>query len=119
LGHLYASVKIFNKEGSKYKEVLLHVDTGSTYSWIDKAILKELKIASKGKREFRTIEGKIVKREIGEAVVEYEGERATTIVVFGEKEDASILGVYTLEGLELTVDPTTERLKKVKVHLAI
>jgi len=119
LGHLYASVKIFNKEGSKYKEVSLHVDTGSTYSWINKTVLKELGIIPKGIKKFRTIEGKIVEREIGEAVVECEGERATTVIVFSETGDASVLGVHALEGLGLTVDPTTERLKKVEVHLAI
>lgn len=119
MGHPYALVKIFNKDKAKYKEVTLPVDTGSTYTWISKTILNELGIDPRPAKKFRTIEGKTIEREIGEAMVECEGERATTIVVFGEKEDASVLGVYALEGLGLTVDPTTEKLKKVEIHLAI
>lgn len=45
--------------------------------------------------------------------------RATTIVVFGLEGDAEVLGVYTLEGLRLEVDPITKRLKRAEVLLAI
>ena len=68
---------------------------------------------------FRTIEGRVIEREIGEAVTECLGERATTIVVFAEDEDAEVLGIYSLEGLRLKVDPVTRRLRKVEALLAL
>ena len=40
----------------------------------------------------------IVKRGIGETLIECLGGRATTIVVFAEDSDAEVLGVYSLEG---------------------
>lgn len=119
MGHSYATVKIYGKDISCVKELSLLVDTGSTYTWLSKDFLTDLKIVPKGSRKFTTIEGKIVERPIGEAVIEYENEKATTIVVFGEKDDKQVLGVHALEGLALEVDPVTERLKKVEAVLAV
>ncbi len=68
---------------------------------------------------FRTIDGKIVEREIGEAVIECLGERATRIIVFAENGDAEVLGIDALEGLRLEIDPTTRQLKKVEALLAL
>ena len=69
--------------------------------------------------KFKTIEGKIVERDIGEVVVECLGERATTVAVFAENEDAEVLGVHAMEGLRLEVDPVTKQLRKVEALLAL
>lgn len=119
MGHVYASVNVSNKELSKAAKLHLVVDTGSTYTWIKRATLESLDVVSEDKWTFKTIEGKLVEREIGEVVVKYDDLRATTKVVFGLEEDAEVLGVYTLEGLRLEVDPITKKLKKTKVLLAI
>lgn len=119
MGHFYASLKIYSKDLSKSREASLLVDTGSTYTWIKKSTLRALGVVSQGRWRFRTIEGKEIEREIGEVVAEYDDLRATTIVVFGLEGDAEVLGVYTLEGLRLEVDPITKRLKKAEVLLAI
>ncbi|MEM0494132.1 MAG: hypothetical protein QXU72_02550 [Thermofilum sp.] len=60
-----------------------------------------------------------VEREIGEAVFECLGERATRIVAFAEVEGAEVLGVDALEGLRLEVDPVTKQLRKVEALLAL
>ena len=61
---------------------------------------------------FRTIEGRVIEREIGEAVIECLGERATRIVVFAEETDSEVLGVDALEGLRLEIDPVTRQQEK-------
>ena len=119
MGHSYASLKIYSKDLSKSMEVSLSVDTGSTYTWIKASTLEALGIISEGKCKFKTIEGKEVEHEIGEAIVEYDGLRATTKVVFGLEGDAEVLGVHALEGLRLEVDPITKELKRAEVLLAI
>jgi len=68
---------------------------------------------------FRTIDGRTVERDVGEAIIECLDERATTIVVFAERGDAEVLGVYALEGLGLEVDPVTRQLRKVEALLAV
>ena len=118
MGHTSVKVRVHKPDLSTFKEIELLVDTGSTYSWIPEEILKELKIESKREREFKTIDGRIVRRPIGEAPIECMDERATTVVVFAEEGDGKVLGVHALEGLGLEVDPSSGRLRRIEAVLA-
>lgn len=119
MGHTEAEVKIYGPDSSKIEVIELLVDTGSTYSWIPAETLEELGVERKKARKFETIEGRTITRDVGEAVLECLGERATSITVFAENEDKPVLGVHALEGLGLEVDPTTKELRKVEALLAI
>ncbi|MCS7366136.1 MAG: hypothetical protein NDF54_11925 [archaeon GB-1867-035] len=120
MGHTTARVKIFNpQDTSKHIDLELLVDTDSTYTWIKKDKLRHINIKPKSKWKFKTIEGKIIERHISEAIIQCMGEKVTTIIVFGEEDDIEVLGVYTLEGLRLEVDPTTKQLKKIEALLAV
>jgi len=120
LGHTYAKVKLYSPtDPSKTLTLDLIVDTGSTYTWVKRAKLSELDLKPTGRRVFRTIEGRLVQREIGEAPIECKGEKATTILVFAEEGDVEVLGVYALEGLGLEVDPVTKELRKSEAILAL
>jgi len=119
LGHTTATVKVYSSDLSKAEEISLLVDTASTYTWISKGMLKKLGIEAKTVRKFKTIDGRLLKRKVGEVVIECIEEKTTTMVVFAEKGDAEVLGVYTLEGLGLEVDPITKQLKKAEVLLAL
>jgi predicted aspartyl protease len=118
MGLTYATVRVFGINNES-REFLLLVDTGSVYSWIDADSLNDLGIVPKGDQEkFRTIEGRGIFRSIGEAILELNNERATSIVVFAEKGDANVLGVHSLEGLGFEVDPTRKTLTKVESFAA-
>ncbi|MBI3052020.1 retroviral-like aspartic protease family protein [Candidatus Woesearchaeota archaeon] len=117
MGHVLARVKISGPLGQEQVELL--VDTGATYTWISKDILERLGIKSKGTKAFRLMNHMIIEKEFGEALVEWNGETATTIVIFAEQADANVFGVYSLEGLALEVDPVVRELRKSKVQLAL
>jgi predicted aspartyl protease len=120
VGHTFARVKIYSPiNPSKTLDLNLIVDTGSTYTWIKRAKLEGLGLKPIGERLFRTIEGKVIRREIGEAYIECLGEKVTTIIVFAEEGDIEVLGVYALEGLGLEIDPTTKELRKSEAILAL
>ncbi len=89
------------------------------YTWIKREGLEGLGIRPMSRRRFRTIEGKIIERDISEAVIECLGERATCIVVFAESSDVEVLGVTALENLALEVDPVTRQLRKAEAVLAL
>jgi len=108
LGHTSVRVKVINPLNSKEMDVDLLVDAGSTYTWVRCRKLKSLGLKPTGRRRFRTINGKIVEREVGEAKIEYEDEKATCMIVFGKEEDVEVLGVIALENLGLEVDPITK-----------
>ncbi len=112
----YVKVKVIGPQGAAEAELL--TDTGSTFTWIAGETLRQVGVESGSRRKFRTIEGREIERFVGEAKLEAVGESATTIVVFGEKGDAMVLGAYSLEGLGLLVDPVTKRLRKVEAFIA-
>ncbi len=119
MGHTTASVTLHSPDLSNSEQIEILVDRGSTYTWVSRVMLERLRVKGKTARKFRTIDGRLLERRVGEAVVEHGGERATTMVVFAEEGDAQVLGVHALEGLGLEVDPIAQRLRKVEALLAL
>ena len=109
----YADVRAWGKEG-RSKDFHLLVDTGSIFTWVDGDSLRALGVEplAEKRKKFRTIEGREILRDVGEATLELAGEKATRIVVFAEKGDAPVLGVDSFEGLGFEVDPVGKNLKK-------
>lgn len=119
MGHTKARVLVRSKDPSGSREFELLVDTGSTYTWINRQALQELGIPQLSVRSFKTIDGRLLRRDVGEAIIEFANERATRMIVFGEPGDAEVLGVDALEGLGLEVDPVTRQLTKTEALLAL
>jgi len=94
-------------------ELELLVDTGSMLTWMPRKALDALGVKPRGFREFKTIEGKLIKRETGVVVVEYNGLEAVSEVVFAEEKDGSVMGVTTLESLGFRVNPITGKLEYI------
>lgn len=119
MGHIKIRLRIFSADHLQMKELELLIDTGAAYTWISRNILNELGIHPKGEKLFRMIDGITIIRDYGEALIEFQGETVTTIVVFAEHDDAQVVGVYALEGMGMEIDPIAERVKKAEVILAI
>lgn len=86
------------------------VDTGSEFTWIPRAVLESLGIRPERRQGFIVADGRRVEREVGYAIV-HAGEVATADdVVFAEESDFVLLGVRSLEGLNLRVDAARKQL---------
>ncbi len=92
------------------REVEALVDTGATLTFLPAEILRELGVTPIRRKEFETVEGTVITRSIGAALVQVDGEQEVTPVVFGEPGDAPVLGAVTLEALGYAVDPIRKRL---------
>jgi len=114
-----AKVRLHSPDMSKSEQVELLVDTGSTYTWVSKVVLERLNVEAKTARKFKTIDGRLLERKVGEVLMEYMNEKATRMVVFADRGDAEVLGVDALEGLGLEVDPITKKLRKAEALLAL
>ena len=68
--YTFAKVKLYSpSDQSKTIDLDLIIDTGSTYTWVKRTRLGSLGLKPTGRRMFKTIEGKLVEREIGEALM--------------------------------------------------
>lgn len=119
MGPTAAKVRIFSADRKMSSLVELLVDTGSTYSWIDADVLKELGIESRAVWKFKSIDGRMIERGIGDAYMECLGEVGPSVLVFAEKQDGKVVGVHALEGMRLEVAPATGELRKAEAGLAL
>ncbi len=111
MSHVKVRARVWNMEDpSKFREVEVLVDTGSTYTILPRSLLEELGVKPIGKRKLRLADGRIIERDVGIIGIEVEGEKIYTPVIFGD-EGVHLLGVITLEELGLELDPSTGKLK--------
>ena len=90
--------------------VKLLVDSGSMYTWVSAAVLRDLGVQPTERRRVLTIEGRTTERGAAEVLITLEGRTLHTLCLFGEPGDLEVLGAYTLEGFGLGIDPVQRRL---------
>ncbi len=93
------------------------VDSGATYTVVPGAILRRLGITPQREEKFSLADGTTITRKVGNALYEFQGVEAAAPVLFGEKDDSTLLGVFTLEALGLTLDPLQRTLHRALLRL--
>ena len=94
------------------------VDSGAVYSVVPASVLRRLKIKAAAKEEFTLADGSTIVRRKGGAMFKHEKKVGFADVIFGENDDATLLGALTLEALGLALDPLKRQLKPLPVILA-
>lgn len=94
------------------------VDSGAIYSVVPSALLHRLGIMPITTETFRLADGSTIQRGKGIALYRYRDRIGGADVVFGESEDAVLLGALTLEALGLSLDPLRRELKPLPLILA-
>lgn len=118
MGRTDVRLKVKNpRDPRKVYEGEFLVDSGATYSVVPTAILKRLGVVPQREETFSLADGSTIKRKVGSALYEFEGRESAAPVLFGEKGDSLLLGVFTLEALGLTLDPLKRTLHKAFLRL--
>jgi len=107
--------KSHDSKASRIVEFL--VDSGAVYSVVQSTILKQLGCKPYRQKSFFLADGSKVTRKIGDAFFEFKGVGGPAPVIFGEKKDRNLLGVTTLEALELVLDPFRGDLRPMTMNL--
>lgn len=85
------------------------VDTGSELTWLPAEILTEIGLTPRRERQFATADKKLLKRQVGYAIIQAEGYETTDEVVFANPGDMTLLGVRTIDGFGVMVDNIAHR----------
>ena len=118
MGITNIEVTITNIENRKKKASgEFMVDTGAGYTVIPYTMSKQLDLKPTKNQKFSLADGSIVRRNLSYAMVEFEGNKAPSTVILGEKGDSALLGVITLENMGLMVDPFKRKLLPMKLML--
>lgn len=121
MGTFYVKCKIQNPVDRTRSAVLekLLVDTGSEFTWVPHRTLERIGIKRERKDvSFVLANGEQISRSSGFAIIRLDKYFTIDEVVFGEPGDLLLLGARTLEGLNLTIDPTGRRLVAAGPRLA-
>jgi predicted aspartyl protease len=111
LGLFKSKIAVWNPAApAKVEELELRVDTGASYSWFLRKRLEELGIRSTGKMQFRTIDGRVIERDVAPVFVRSDGHVGGDTIVVAESGDSEVLGAHTLESLGLAADPVQKKL---------
>ena len=94
------------------------MDSGAVYSLVPGPILRKLGLRPYRNETFTLADGTKVKRKVGDAYFEINGNRGPAPVIFGERDDEPLLGVTTLESLGLVLDPFKRELRPMRFLLA-
>ena len=99
-------------------EIEMGVDSGAIYSVVPAGVLRSLGVQAEQTETFGLADGRSVRCRVGHAVFEIEGREGISKVIFGRPDDASLLGMVTLEMLGLSLDPLQRRLRPLKRMIA-
>ena len=111
MGHIWVTVRIGNEDGSRVIEARALVDTGATMTVIPRGIAKELGLRVTGRSRVETGAG-VIEVDRSRAYIEIMGKADVLPVLISDIIDKVLIGVTTLELLELEVDPITGRLRE-------
>jgi len=118
MGMTNVSMKIKNPQDPKQEyEGRFLVDSGATYTVVPAEILKRLGIKPQREEEFSLADGSVIKRKVGSALYEFEGKESAAPILFGEKGDSLLLGIFTLEALGLTLNPLSRTLHQATLRM--
>ena len=99
-------------------EVEFLVDSGAIYSVVPATTLAQLGLEPDREEEFTLADGSHARRLMADAFFTVGSKRAASPVIFGESDDATLLGALTLESLGVMIDPFKRELRPLPMLLA-
>jgi|SRR5580700_1129744 predicted aspartyl protease len=86
------------------------VDTGAAFSWISRQRLEGLGLQPSRRMSFRSIDGRVMERDMTAVYIASAGYSAPDMVVMAESGEMEVLGAHSIEGLGLAADPVQKKL---------
>lgn len=114
MGLFRQPITISDLTGQNSVEIDAVVDTGAYYTVLPSYLLQELGVEPIDRTIFRLADNQQIEMDIGHAWVTLGDRQRITTVAFGSDTGQLLLGAFTLEGLELAVDPRGKRLVPIE-----
>lgn len=110
MGCFNVLIEVGDPQGSRFELIEALVDTGTFYTVVPAATLRQLGVTPSERVLFELADDRQVEYDIGETTVRLGNRIKTTTVVFGETITKPLLGALTLEEFRLWVDPVKQQL---------
>ena len=110
MGILNVRIQVGNPYGTTFDDMVVTVDTGSSYTAIPRNMLERLEVPVEESVPSRLADGREVPVDVGRTIIRLEGLEFQTPVIFAEEAEPALLGVVSLEEARLAVDPVGQKL---------
>ena len=111
MGTFKAKFRVWNPEHPENVEELeAFVDTGAAFSWVSRSRLERLGLKPTRRMPFRTIDGRVLERDLATVYVATDGYSVPDVVVIAEAGEMEVIGAHSIEGLGLAADPVQKKL---------
>ena len=117
MGTFNVELEISDFAGNRFERVEALVDSGATYTVLPSALLADLGVKPHRTMTFELADGSLIKRGFGRVWVKLAGDEEVSPVIFGDNDDAPLLGKVTLSTFCLEIDEANERLVEVMARL--
>jgi predicted aspartyl protease len=111
MGTFKVKFRIWNPaQPERVEDLEGYVDTGAAFSWISRERLERLGLKPTRRMPFRTIEGRVLERDMAAVYVGSDGYSVPDVVVMAEPGEMEVLGAHSIEGLGMAADPIQKKL---------
>lgn len=110
MGTFSVSIELGSPDRREFQRVDALVDTGATFTWVPRSILEGLGHKPTRRRQFELADGRIIECEMDEVPIRIDGDELTTICIFADDGNRTLLGAVTLEQFLLAPDPIKQKL---------
>lgn len=117
LGTFQYEIELIGATGVTSEVISPWVDTGALYSQFPAGLLTRLGHKPNATRLFRPADGSTMERPVGSVPMKIRGETQQVLCIFGEENDAMLLGATALETFSLAADPVNETLNQIVAML--
>jgi predicted aspartyl protease len=117
MGVTFVAVRVYRDRGPA-SVVRFLVDSGATYTVLPWRTWRRLGLRPRRTIELTLADGTVVRRRVSDCRFLFRGIDAPSPVVLGERNDAALLGIVTLENLGLVLNPFERTLTPMRLLLA-
>jgi predicted aspartyl protease len=117
MGVFRERIEVGSPDETRFEAIEAVVDTGASFTTIPASMLRRLGAVPHESRAFEIADGSIIERELGYTWLRVQGRSGISPVIFGNEAGPVLLGAFTLEVLQLGVDPGNQRLVPVPAYL--
>jgi predicted aspartyl protease len=110
MGQFQVEFEVAGPNSNVWESLSGLVGTKAADAWVPQPVLEKLGVQVEKRVSLRHTDGRLIKRDVGQAQVRIGDTTVTTTVVFGEKRDPVLMGHETLEALGLRADLAKEKL---------
>ena len=113
VGFIYVPVSVKAVGGEERYNAPFLLDTGAIDSMAPGAALQRVGITPVGSKVYELADGRRQEFRFGLAQIEFMGELMAGRIIFGPDDAEPFLGVTALEAAGVSVDPSTQTLRKL------